>query len=172
MVGAVEVAVAVEPEGDAAHFFGVKADVMVGGLEFGRGLLPCEGNGGRVCGRLLLRLVAADAAEAFAGVDVGGGTHRLDREAVLVECLEVDGHVGGDLEVGTAVLRDRCGAEHAARQGLLAHPDHGLLEMAGGLWKNLHDADGVDMDVCLGRSGMNGFFYALTFTVGLLSSLA
>ena len=78
------------------------AEGQLGGL-FEQGQ---RGNGSG--GRLLAVLMAADAGEGFAGLDVGEGPHGLDSPALFVEGLEEDGNAGGNLEVGGAILVDRC----------------------------------------------------------------
>jgi hypothetical protein len=75
----------------------------------------------------MFRLVAADAGERLPRVQVGGGAHRLDREAVFVERLKIKPGAGRGAEMGAAVGLHRHCAEHAAGERLGGVADVGFV---------------------------------------------
>ena len=96
-------------------------------------------------------LVAADAGQALAGVNVGVGAHRLDGQAGFVEQLEIDGRARGEAEMDAAVGFDRDGAQDAAAEGLGGDPDVGIILEGIVLGEDVDHAKGFDFDP--GRPG-------------------
>ena len=73
--------------------------------------------------RARLPLVAADARERLARVEIRGRTHRVDGEAVLVNCLEVDAAARRHREVRAPVFLDGHRPVHAPPERLLRAAD-------------------------------------------------
>jgi len=68
-------------------------------------------------------LVAADAGQSLAGLDVRRTPHRLHRHALFVQCLDKKGHAGRDAEMRRAVRLDRHRAQHELA-GIVVRQSH------------------------------------------------
>ena len=102
-------------------------------------------------GRSLPLLVAANAGERLAGMHVGIRAHRLHRQPLPVQRLEVETRAGGRAETGAAVRLDGRRAQHAAAERLGGVPDVRLVGEVVVLWE---EADHPQLpDLRAGRPG-------------------
>ena len=74
---------------------------------------------------LLAMLVATDAAQCFARLDVRHAAHGLNGDAARIERLEKHDHARRHAEISRAVRLDRHGAEHAFARVVVGDADAG-----------------------------------------------
>ena len=84
--------------------------------------------------------VAAEAGQRFARVNVSGASHRLHRDAVFVQRLEVERNAGRRFETNAPVFLDRNRAENLAGAVFAGVTDPRLVRVPSRFRENLDDS--------------------------------